>query len=98
VVWEKLTLEQRVNLLNGFYRMGMIRHILGPKVKRHLAKLVSIKEEIKKKENKSAADLKDLEGVKWSVELQREVVQSVCLWLFHFYGQGMCLTDIPDTI
>jgi hypothetical protein len=98
VVWEKLTPEQRVNLLHGFYWMWMIRHILGPKVKRRLAKLVSMKEEIKKKENKSAAHLKDLEGVKWSVELQREVVQSVCLWLFHFYSQGTCLTDIPDTV
>ena len=81
VAWNRMTKEQHFILLNGFHKMWIVKHILGPKVKKHLAELIGFQQESVERPNMSLEDKLKLKQLEESIVWQQTEVNKVCLWL-----------------
>jgi dihydrodipicolinate synthase/N-acetylneuraminate lyase len=81
VAWNRMTEEQHFILLNGFHRIWIVKHILGPKVKKHLAELIGFQQESVGRPNMSLEDKLKLKQLEESIVWQQTEVNKVCLWL-----------------
>jgi len=88
VAWNRMTEEQCLILLNGFHRMWIIKHILGPKVKKYLSELIGFQQEFAGWPNMSPEDKLRSKQLEQSIVQQQTEVNQVCLWLVRFLSQG----------
>jgi len=61
--------------------MWIVKHILGPKVKKHLAELIGFQQESVERPNMSLEDKLKLKQLEESIVWQQTEVNKVCLWL-----------------
>jgi len=86
VAWKRMNEGQRLILLNGFHRMWIVKHILGPPVKKRLAELIAFRQEFGP--NLSPEKKLRSKQLEESIVRQQTEVNNICLWLVRFVSQG----------